>query len=53
MYVNEHRKGQNMNDMKLLLAYVSEHKIVLVTTALGMLFGAFIGVLAFQYGWLG
>lgn len=42
-----------MNDMKLLLAYVAEHKIVLVTTAFGMLLGAFAGVLAFQNGWLG
>lgn len=42
-----------MNDMKLLLAYVVEHKITLVTTAFGMLIGAFAGVLAFYHGWLG
>lgn len=42
-----------MNDLKLLLVYVAEHKIVLVTTAFGMMLGAFAGMLAFRYGWLG
>lgn len=42
-----------MNDLRLLLVYVAEHKIVLVTTAFGMMLGAFAGVLAFQHGWLG
>ena len=42
-----------MKDLKALVAYMLEHKIVFVTTAAGMTVGAFGGVMAYYGGWLG
>lgn len=42
-----------MKDMKLLMEYMLEHKIAIVTTLCGMAAGAFGGVLAYYNGWLG
>lgn len=42
-----------MKDLKLLLEYMLEHKIVIVVTMLAALAGAFTGALAFYNGWLG
>lgn len=42
-----------MKDLILLVQYMMEHKIIIVTTILGMFVGAFGGVMAYYNGWLG
>ena len=42
-----------MQEMKELATYMKEHRIAIVTTALGAVFGAVLGAIAFYRGWLG
>lgn len=42
-----------MQEMKELVTYMKEHRIAIVTTALGAVVGAVLGAIAFYRGWLG
>ena len=42
-----------MQELTELFRYFRDHKTAILTTALGMFAGAFCGVLAYYYSWLG
>ena len=42
-----------MKEIMEWIRYFRDHKIAILTTALGMFAGAFCGVLAYYGGWLG
>lgn len=42
-----------MKDLILSAQYRKEHKVIIVTTVLGMPVGAFGGVMVYYPGWLG
>lgn len=42
-----------MRDITSLIDYMSEHKITIVATVIGLFVGAAAGVVAYYHGWLG